>query len=131
MAVLTGAGGALRFRNQRVGKVRDWSLNVERSALDTSCLGTFDRTYVSGLRGASGSATVLYDTEDTAARALLNSIFEDHAEPEAVDFVMDVAQGGGFSCVALVTSVSPAVSTGEVTAVSVNFQVSGPISGGF
>jgi len=131
MAVVTGAGGALRFRNQRVGKVRDWSLNIERAALDTSCLGSYDRTYVAGLRGATGSATILYDTEDTAAKALLNSIFQNDAEPEAVDFVMDVAQGGGFSCQALVTSVSPGVSTGEVTAVSVNFQVSGPISGGF
>ena len=60
MAVLTGAQGALS-NGSTVAKVRSWSLTVNRDALEDTCIGSDDRSYVKGLRGASGNATVLYD----------------------------------------------------------------------
>ena len=128
MAVLTGAQGALKYEGKAVGKCRDWTLNINRDALEDTCLGDNDRTYVMGLRGASGAATVLYDPNDADGRALLNSIF-DNDSSTAVEFVFNEPAGGRFQCSAFLTSISPAVTTGEVQAVAVSFQVSGPIDG--
>ena len=128
MAVLTGAHGALRYQGQTVAKCRSWSLTINRDALEDTCIGQNDRTYVKGLRGASGSATVLYDPEDTAGRSLLNSIFNNNASDD-VEFVFNDPAGGRFKCIAILTTVNPTVSVGDVQAVSLSFQVSGAIDG--
>lgn len=128
MAVLTGAQGALKYEGRTVAKCRSWSLTINRDALEDTCIGTDDRTYVKGLRGASGNATVLYDPSDTNGTALLNSIF-DNAASDDVQFVFNDPAGSSFSCTALLTTVNPSVSVGDVQAVSLSFQVSGPING--
>jgi len=128
MAVLTGAHGALRYQGQTVAKCRSWSLTINRDALEDTCIGQNDRTYVKGLRGASGSATVLYDPDDAAGRDLLNSIFN-NAASDNVQFVFNEPGGGRFACTALLTTVNPTVSVGDVQAVSLSFQVSGAIDG--
>lgn len=132
MTVLTGASGALQFNGTTVGCVRDWSLNISRDAVDTTCLSKFDRTYVPGLRGATGSATVLYDPVDTAAVNMLNSIFKNTLQADSrVSFVLNTANQTGINAEVLLTSVSPSVSVGEAQASSVNFQITGPMSGNF
>jgi hypothetical protein len=128
MAVLTGSRGALRYRSEKIGKVRDWQLSINRDALEDTCLGDNDRTYVKGLRGAAGSATILYDPSDFAARTLLNSIFENDGD-DTCEFVFNEPDGGSFKCTAFLTSMNPAVTTGDIQAVAVSFQVSGPIEG--
>lgn len=128
MAVLTGAQGALKYEGRTVAKCRSWSLTINRDALEDTCIGTDDRTYVKGLRGASGSATVLYDPADTNGSALLNSIFDNSASDD-VQFVFNDPAGNSFKCTALLTTVNPTVSVGDVQAVSLSFQVSGPIEG--
>ena len=128
MAVLTGAQGAMKYNGSTVAKVRSWSLTVNRDALEDTCIGSDDRSYVKGLRGASGNATVLYDPEDEAGRALLNSIFDNSASDD-VEFVFNNSTGSRFKCTALLTTVNPSVSVGDVQAVSLSFQVSGPIDG--
>ena len=129
--VLTGADGQLRYNGRVVGKVRDWSLTVSKDALEDSCIGTFDRTYVPGMRGTTGTATVLYDPGNNFATAFLNSIFNDSTEAGDVDFVFNRREDGHFSCKGFVTSVSPSVAVGAVQAVSVSFQVSGKPDGVF
>ena len=127
MAVLTGANGALKYEGKTVAKCRSWSLSVSRDALEDTCIGTDDRSYVKGLRGASGSATVLYDPADAAGVALMKSIFNNNASDD-VEFVFNTS-GGQFKCTALLTTINPSVSVGDVQAVSLSFQVSGPIEG--
>jgi hypothetical protein len=41
--------------------VRDASIDISRDTLETTNLGESSRAYVTGLRGASGSATLLYE----------------------------------------------------------------------
>ena len=130
MAVQTGASGALKYDGAVIAKCRNWSLSISRDALEATCLGSDDREYVKGLRGATGSATLLYDPDDSSARALLNGIFDNTAS-DNVEFVFNDAGGGEFECKALLTSVEQSVSVGEVIAVSVGFQVSGVITGVF
>ena len=129
--VLTGADGQLRYQGAVVGKVRDWSITVTKDALEDTCVGDYDRTYVQGLRGTTGSATVLYDPSNVNATSFLNSIFENVETTQTVDFVFYKADNKAFSCAGFVTNISPSISVGAVQAVSVSFQVSGKPTGAF
>lgn len=129
--VLTGADGQLRYQGGVVGKVRDWSITITKDALEDTGIGDYDRTYVQGLRGTTGSATVLYDPANVDAVTFLNSIFLNPATEETVDFVFNRHDNKSFYCKGFVTSISPSVSVGSVQAVSVSFQVSGKPTGGF
>jgi hypothetical protein len=129
--VLTGADGQLRYQGGVVGKVRDWSITVTKDALEDTAIGDYDRTYVQGLRGTTGSATVLYDPANVDAVTFLNSIFLNTESAETVDFVFNRRDNKSFYCTGFLTSVSPSVSVGSVQAVSVSFQVSGKPTGGF
>lgn len=128
--VLTGADGQLKYQGAAVGKVRDWSVTVSKDALEDTCIGDYDRTYVPGLRGTTGSATVLYDPENAVAAGFINSIFGNSAD-DTVDFVFNRHDNQSFSCKGFVTNVSTSVAVGTVQAVSVTFQVSGKPSGVF
>ena len=135
MTVLTGADGQLLSGNQAFAKCRDWSMTVNRDALEDTCLGDFDRTYIEGLRGTTGSATLLYDPSNSVANNFLNSILVDTGTPQELTFKLNrrgLGNGGGaFTCTGFLTSVSPSISVGDVQAVSVSFQVSGKPSGEF
>ena len=131
MTVYTGAGGELRYNGVRIAKCREYSLEVARDALETTGLGDHDRTYTQGIRGTSGSATILYDRDDNATRNLLNSIFEDDNNGQLVSFVLNANDGAVMESTAVITSVSTPVAVGDVIACSVSFQVSGPLSGEF
>ena len=135
MTVLTGADGQLLYGNQAFAKCREWSISVNKDGLENTCLGSYDRTYVQGLRGTTGSATLLYDPSNSLANDFLNSIMEDNASSQEVTFKLNrrgLADGGGsFKCNGFLTSVSPSISVGAIQAVSVTFQVSGKPEGGF
>jgi hypothetical protein len=129
--IRTGANGALKYRGSKVAKVRQWSVSINRAALDTSCVSETNSTYVPGIRSATGSATVLYDADDPSVTNLLNSILQDSSTASDIEFIFDEAEGKQLRCSAFLTTVSPSVSVGEVQASSVSFQVSGAIEGGF
>lgn len=129
--VLTGADGALQYRAQQCAKVRSWTLNITRDMIDDSCLGQFDRTFITGLRSATGTAQLFYDPKDNKSRQMLNTIFDNKAKPEEINFVLNTTDGRAFDCHCLLSSVSATVEVGAAHAVSVNFQVSGEIEGKF
>ena len=140
MTVLTGADGQLMYGTQAFAKCRDWSITVNKDALEDTCLGDFDRTYVEGLRGTTGSATLLYDPGNETANNFLNTIFTtsgetDYKAPEQLTFKMNrqiFPNGGGvFVCTGFLTNVGPSVSVGSVQAVSISFQINGKPTGEF
>ena len=131
MAVLTGADGKLMYGNKAVAKTRDWQISVSKDALEDTCLSSTDRSYVEGLRGTTGSATILYDPGQASANELLNTIFANTGTEQEVSFVLNKNDGSTFRCNGFLTSVSPSVSVGSVSAVSINFQVNGKPSGEF
>ena len=128
--VLTGADGQLKYQGQVVGKVRDWSMTVSKDALEDTCIGDYDRTYVAGLRGTTGSATVLYDPENSVAASFVNSVFGNSSN-DTLDFVFNKVDNQSFTCKGFVTNISTSVAVGTVQAVSVTFQVSGKPRGVF
>ena len=135
MAVLTGADGQLLYGKTAIAKIRDFSITVNKDALETTCLASYDKTYVEGLRGSTASATLLYDPSNSTANQLLNSILQTESKEEELTFKMNRKNapdgGGNFIVNGFITSLSPSVSVGAVQAVSITFQVSGKVAGVF
>ena len=129
MSVLTGADGRLLYNGLVLAKIREWSLTITKDALEDTCLGDFDRSYVEGLRNTTGTATVLYDPSLSAANEFLNTIFGNEQPETTLTFELNSKNktlgGGNFVFRGFLTSVSPSASVGSVSAVSINFQVSG------
>ena len=130
MAVLTGADGKVMINGAQILKARDYTISVAKDALETSTLGVYDRTYVEGLRGATGSMTILYDPTESTAVSLLNSILTTDGTSQKVDFVFTSQDNKKLVYSGFITSVSQSVSTGAVQAASCNFQISGAVDGG-
>jgi hypothetical protein len=131
MAVQTGADGQLKYNNKIIGRCRDWSISINKDALEDTCLGSYDRSYVEGLRGTTGSATVLYDPSDATANAMLNSVLTNGEGESTMEFTLSKGNTRAFTCSGFITSISPSVSVGAATACSISFQVSGKPAGGF
>ena len=130
MAVLTGADGKVLVNGAQILKARDYTISLAKDALETSHLGSYDREYVEGLRGATGSMTILYDPTESTAVSLLQSILNTDGTSQTVDFVFTSQDNKKLVYSGFITSVSQSVSTGAVQAASCNFQISGAIEGG-
>jgi len=131
MAVLTGSNGELRYNGLRIAKCREYSLEIARESLETTTLGAYDRSYVPGIRGTSGTATVIYDRDDAGTVAILNSIFTNSTDIGSLTFVFNTSDNTLLELDAFVTQVSTPVSVGAVTTCSVSFQASGSFDGTF
>lgn len=129
MAVLTGANGELRYNGIRIARCKDFSIDVSRDALETTSIGSYDRTYVEGMRGATGSATVIYDKDDAGTMGLVNDVFINNSGNKAVSMILNTATDNALQFRALLTQISIPVSVGEVVACSVSFQITGPFEG--
>ena len=140
MAVLTGFEGALYYEGAQIAHVRNWSITVTRDVLETTGLGDGDRTYVQGLRGATGTATILYDDEVTADEYnFWNEIFRrincnEDKSPKKLKFKFDNcianASDGKIDFSGYVTSFTHSVSVGEVQTATINFTSTGEVNDG-
>jgi len=127
MAVLTGADGRVLVGSNQIAKARDYTISISKDALEDTSLGSYDRTYVEGLRGATGSMTILYDPSLGPSSGLLNSILETKGVAQDVTFVFVDKDSKQIKCKGFITSVSQSVSVGAVQAASCNFQISGKV----
>ena len=127
MAVLTGADGRVLVGSNQIAKARDYTISISKDALEDTSLGDYDRTYVEGLRGATGSMTILYDPSLGPSSGLLNSILETKGVAQDVTFVFVDKDSKQIKCKGFITSVSQSVSVGAVQAASCNFQISGKV----
>lgn len=131
MAVLTGANGQLLFGGSPAGCVRNWSLTITKDGLETTCLGEDDRKYRPGLRGATGTADILYDPTGPAG-GVFNTILDNFNEVDTdLAFVLSTTDGKQIGGKGMITSITANVAVGELQAASVTFQISGPITGGW
>lgn len=130
MTFISGAHGELRYANNKVGKCRNFNLELSRETLETTGVGDNDRTFVPAQRSARGSATILYDTADTGTTALLNSILT-NSSAQTVDFVFDTRSNTKLTYQAIVTNISAPVAVGEITACDISFQLTGGVTGTF
>ncbi len=138
MAVKTSATALLKFKvssaaaYSTIAKVRDVKLDINRDALETTGIGQYDRTYAYGIRGTSGSGTLLYDPSDTGTADLMNQILSDTETLSGLQLVLDTGSSDGtISGDALITAVGPGVSVGDLISVPISFTVSGKPTGAF
>jgi hypothetical protein len=138
MAVKTSATAQLKFKvssaasYSTIAKVRDVRLDISRDALETTGIGQRDRTYAYGIRGTSGSGTLLYDPSDTGTADLMNQILSDTETLSGVQLVLDTGSSDGtLSGDVLITAAGPGVSVGDLVSVPISFTVSGKPTGAF
>lgn len=131
MTVANATHGEVRFKGQKVAKIRSISKETQRQALETTGVGEVDDTFAYGKRTTSGSATLLYKTDDQATADLMNRIFDDGEAPD--DLVMTIYKGSGktISGPVLINSQGIAMSVGDNTQVSISFVISGKPSKSF
>ena len=128
--ILTGADGQLKHNGVIISKVRNWSMTINKAAIETTTLGLYDRTYINGLRGATGSASLFFDPSDNEATAFLNTITTQSNE-EKVEFIFDRLNDEEITGEGFLTSIGATVSVGEAQACEIQFQFSGPVQGSY
>jgi len=138
MTVKTSATALLKFKVSSaasyftIAKVRDVRLDISRDALETTGIGQRDRTYAYGIRGTSGSGTLLYDPSDTGTADLMNQILSDTETLSGLQLVLDTGSSDGtLSGDALITAAGPGVSVGDLVSVPISFTISGKPTGAF
>lgn len=131
MAFLTGRNGSLKLGSSEIVKIRDWTLNTNLNTIETTSLGDTATTYTAGLFSATGSATASYYTEGTTnATNLLANIAKTGAitDSDKVSLVFEAGTGDSFAADAFISSASISASTDEVTTVSFDFTIDGPLT---
>ena len=126
MTILNGTHGELRWNGLKVAKVTNASINKTRDTLQTTGIGDMDDTFTYGKRNTSGSATLLYNTDDTATTDLMNRILNDGEAVDNLTLILYKGQSQGtIEGEVLISSQSESIAPGENTSVSINFVISG------
>jgi hypothetical protein len=136
MGFYTGRTGSLVFGGKPVAKIRDWSLETTVELLSTNTVDSAVNTYTPGVKGASGSATLLYyrlesgeNTTYTEFTSLLGKIMKTGAITDSDRVYMELNVGGDeaddIKFYAYITSAQVTVSTGELSSVPIQFTVDG------
>jgi hypothetical protein len=104
--------------------VRNASIDISRDTLETTNLGESSRAYVTGLRGASGSATLLYEN------SLLDDVYAkiNTDSQGSITATLTLTTGKTISGSVLITSVGSTVTVGDVTSTNVAFTFTGDLT---
>ena len=136
MAFYTGRSGSLVFNGRPVAKIRDWSVETTLELLSTNTIDSTSNTFTPGVKGATGSATLMYYRLETGESTnfiqftqLLSKIHKTGSIETSDRVLMELNVGTGSSddikFNAYITSASISVSTGELSVVPINFTVDG------
>ena len=136
MGFYTGRTGSLMFDSKPVAKIRDWSLETTVELLSTNTIDSAVNTFTPGVKGATGSATLMYyrlegneSTINTQFTALLNKVMKTGAiEPtDEVELKLNVGGSEADDIIfnAYITSAQVAASTGELSVVPIQFTMNG------
>jgi hypothetical protein len=104
--------------------VRDASIDISRDTLETTNLGESSRAYVAGLRGATGSATLLYEN------SLLDDVYAkiNTDSQGGITATLTLTTGKTISGSVLITNVGSTVTVGDVTSTNVAFKFTGDLT---
>jgi len=132
MTIINATHGELRWNGAKIAKVRDVSFDKARATLETTGIGDLDDTYSYGKRTTSGSATLLYKSDDNTTTELMNRILNDNDTPDSLSLVLRSGSSQGtLTGQVLIASQGISNSVGDNTVVSVSFVVSGKPTGTF
>jgi len=136
MGFFTGRTGSLVFGGKPVAKIRDWSLDTTVELLSTNTIDSTVNTFTPGVKGATGSATLMYYKLESGESAslteftdLLSKIMKTGSIETTQRVSLELNVGGGenddIKFNAYITSANVSVSTGELTVVPITFTVDG------
>jgi hypothetical protein len=136
MGFYTGRTGSLVFGGKPVAKIRDWSLDTTVELLSTNTIDSAVNTFTPGIKGATGSATLMYyrlesgeSASFTQFTALLGKIMKGGAVTESDRVLLQLNVGGGTAdnveFNAYITSAQVTASTGELSVVPIQFTMDG------
>lgn len=125
MSIANSIHGEVRFQGVKVAKVRSIDYQVQRATLETTGIGEMDDEYAYGKRTTSGSASLLYKTDDAATVALMNRIFDDGEQLDDLQMIIYRGTGKTISGPVLINSLGIASSVGDSTQISVSFVING------
>jgi hypothetical protein len=136
MAFYTGSTGSLVFDGKPIAKIRDWSLDTTVELLSTNTIDSAVNTFTPGVKGATGSATLMYYKLESGESATLNQfttllakIMKKGAIGEADRVLLELNVGGGsaddIKFNAYITSAQVSVGTGELSVVPIQFTMDG------
>jgi hypothetical protein len=125
MSIANSIHGEVRFQGVKVAKVRSIDYQVQRALLETTSIGEMDDEYAYGKRSTSGSASLLYKTDDSATVALMNRIFDDGEQLDDLQMIIYRGTGKAISGPVLINSLGIASSVGDSTQISVSFVING------
>lgn len=138
MGFYSGRAGSLFVEGKKVAKIRDWSLETTLELLSTNAIDTNFNEFTPGVKGATGSATILMyrlEGENSSTTTDAFTLLEDtkilskdaSKYQHLVDMELNI--GGNFKddikFKAFVTSSSMSISTGELSTATINFTVNG------
>ena len=136
MGFYTGRSGSLVFNSKPVAKIRDWSVETTLELLPTNSIDSTVNTFTPGVKGATGSATLMYykleageGATKTEFTALLDKIMRVGGIGENQRVFLELNVGGGaaddIKFDAYITSAQVSVSTGELSVVPIQFTMDG------
>lgn len=131
MSIANSIHGEVRFRGSKVAKVTGIDYQVQRATLETSGIGDADDEYCYSKRSTSGTATLLYKTDDPATVEIMDRIFDDGEQSDDLQMIIHRGAGKSISGPALINSLGIASSVGDNTQVSIGFVISGKSSRAF
>lgn len=133
----TGRFGSLMVGGKTVAKIRDWSLETTVEMLSTNDISSKFNSFTPGVKGATGSATLLMyrlvnenTSNTTDAFTVLrdtNIIGSKGSQSDLIEFKLKVSSNASDDIVfnGFVTSSSVSVSTGELSSATINFTMDG------
>lgn len=140
MGFYTGRTGSLAIAGGLpVAKIKDWSLDTTVELLSTNDISSSVNTFTPGVKGATGSATLLYyrlESGESASyqqfTAMLGKVMKAGTVETTDRVFMELNVGGGVAddikFYAYITNATVGVSTGELSTVQVQFTMDGDFS---
>ena len=139
MGFYTGRSGSLVYNGKNVAKIRDWSVETTLELLSTNAIDSTVNTFTPGVKGATGSATLMYyrleageGATKTEFTQLLNKIMRLGGITVNSRVFLELNIGGGadddIKFNAYITSAQVSVSTGELSVVPIQFTMDGDFS---
>jgi predicted secreted protein len=132
MAILTGNDGKVVVGTTTLAAVRNFSVEMTADTIETSVMGTSNRTYIKGMSTWSGSADIYFeDAEFKTAEATFNPAISSTNvgdAPIAVKLVVqdDASNDKWFSGNIIVTGYTVNSTMDGMVEASIAFQGSGP-----
>lgn len=133
--VFTGKDGRLLIGGTEQLKVASWQLTGALEVLETTTLGDNQRSYTPGVQEFSGSATLLYYSDNGvnhAATALRNILKTTGvSSTDTVTLILRLVEGTtnrDVQLTAYITNVTYGATVGEVSRAEISFQATGALT---